>query len=255
MLFICNNSLVFDPGSYEISLIGQPESAITLSAPAVRLLQEFIRNKGCDLSREILIKRVWEEFGFTPSGNNLNKAVSEIRKTIQSLGDRHEYIITVPRFGFRFESEVSSQLKQSLLLSEPENTPVPQIKAENGKRLPVRWKKYLSLTALFVAVAGLVVAINRPKSITAPATLKPVAEKIGHCRIWLINDHGRPLVLAKMAPLLEENNVACQREAYDVYYFSARFTIAAADEVFIGACPLSTGSLCKTIRFKSGAEQ
>ena len=80
MFFICNNSLLFDPEAHAISIVGQPESVLTLSAPAVRLLQEFIRHKGRDLSREELITRVWEEFGFTPSGNNLNKAVSELRK-------------------------------------------------------------------------------------------------------------------------------------------------------------------------------
>ncbi len=81
MFFICNNSLLFDPEAHAISLVGQPESVLTLSAPAVRLLQEFIKHKGHDLSREELITRVWEEFGFTPSGNNLNKAVSELRKS------------------------------------------------------------------------------------------------------------------------------------------------------------------------------
>jgi DNA-binding winged helix-turn-helix (wHTH) protein len=100
MFFICNNSLLFDPEAHAISIVGQPESVLTLSAPAVRLLQEFIKHKGRDLSREELITRVWEEFGFTPSGNNLNKAVSELRKSFQSLGDRHEFIVTVPRLDF-----------------------------------------------------------------------------------------------------------------------------------------------------------
>ncbi|MCD5281057.1 winged helix-turn-helix domain-containing protein [Enterobacter roggenkampii] len=86
MFFICNNSLLFDPEAHEISIVGQPESVLTLSAPAVRLLQEFIRHKGRDLSREELITRVWEEFGFTPSGNNLNKAVSELRKKLPRPG-------------------------------------------------------------------------------------------------------------------------------------------------------------------------
>jgi hypothetical protein len=97
MFFICNNSLLFDPEAHAISIVGQPESVLTLSAPAVRLLQEFIRHKGRDLSREELITRVWEEFGFTPSGNNLNKAVSELRKSFHALGDSHDYIVTVPR--------------------------------------------------------------------------------------------------------------------------------------------------------------
>lgn len=49
MFFICNNSLLFDPEAHAISIVGQPESVLTLSAPAVRLLQEFIRHKGRDL--------------------------------------------------------------------------------------------------------------------------------------------------------------------------------------------------------------
>jgi DNA-binding winged helix-turn-helix (wHTH) protein len=114
MFFICNNSLLFDPEAHAISIVGQPESVLTLSAPAVRLLQEFIRHKGRDLSREELITRVWEEFGFTPSGNNLNKAVSELRKSFHALGDSHDFIVTVPRFGFRFDADVIFQPAESV---------------------------------------------------------------------------------------------------------------------------------------------
>lgn len=114
MFFICNNSLLFDPESHAISLVGQPESVLTLSAPAVRLLQEFIKHRGRDLSRDELIARVWEAFGFTPSGNNLNKAVSELRKSFQSLGEGHEFIVTVPRYGFRFEADVIFQPRENI---------------------------------------------------------------------------------------------------------------------------------------------
>lgn len=55
MFFICNNSLLFDPEAHTVSVVGQPESVLTLSAPAVRLLQEFIRHKGSELSREEFI--------------------------------------------------------------------------------------------------------------------------------------------------------------------------------------------------------
>jgi hypothetical protein len=47
----------------------------------------------------------------------------------------------------------------------------------------------------------------------------------------------------------------CQQEEYDIYYFSARLTLSAADEVFIGACPVNKSSLCKSIRYKSGPEE
>ncbi|WP_264883035.1 winged helix-turn-helix domain-containing protein [Enterobacter roggenkampii] len=136
MFFICNNSLLFDPEAHAISIVGQPESVLTLSAPAVRLLQEFIRHKGRDLSREELITRVWEEFGFTPSGNNLNKAVSELRKSFHALGDSHDYIVTVPRFGFRFDADVIFKPVESVT---PEVSQ-PSVEQPSGyKRLSKKW--------------------------------------------------------------------------------------------------------------------
>ena len=116
-------------------------------------------------------------------------------------------------------------------------------------------KKWAIVAVLIVAALGTSLYFSRQQGIFIPAKLKPVKEKIALCSIWIVNDHGRPLVLSKLAERLEANNVACEREAYDIYYFSARFTISAADEVFIGACPVSQTSLCKTIRYKSGAQK
>ncbi|UOZ19859.1 winged helix-turn-helix domain-containing protein [Enterobacter asburiae] len=251
MFFICNNSLLFDPEAHAISLVGQPESVLTLSAPAVRLLQEFIKHKGHDLSREELITRVWEEFGFTPSGNNLNKAVSELRKSFQSLGEGHEFIVTVPRYGFRFDAEVIFQPGENI----PSVDPQPSVAPQEVKPQRASMKKWAIVAVLIVAALGTSLYFSRQQGIFIPAKLKPVKEKIARCSIWIINDHGRPLVLSKLAERLEANNVACGREEYDIYYFSARFTISPADEVFIGACPVSKTSLCKTIRYKSGAQK
>lgn len=254
MLFICNNSLLFNPEAHEISIVGQPESVLTLSAPAARLLQEFIRNKGRDLSREELIARVWEAFGFTPSGNNLNKAVSELRKSFHALGDSHEFIVTVPRFGFRFDADVFYQPVESTAsgVSQPALKTVAE-KPSGFTRLSKRG--WLVLAVLTASAVGAGLYFSRQLEITAPVTLKPVNEKIVGCRLWLVNDDGRPLVLPQLAALLKQNDVECEREEYNIYYFSAHFSLAAADEMFIGACPVSETSQCKTIRYKSGAEE
>lgn len=251
MFFICNNSLLFDPEAHAISLVGQPESVLSLSAPAVRLLQEFIKHKGRDLSREELIARVWEEFGFTPSGNNLNKAVSELRKSFQSLGEGHEFIVTVPRYGFRFEADVIFQPGENIPSADLQPSSATQeVKPQRAPR-----KIWAIVAVLIVAALGAALYFSRQQWIFVPAKLKPVKEKIARCSIWIINDHGRPLVLSKLAERLEASNVACEREEYDIYYFSARFSLSAADEVFIGACPASQSSLCKTIRYKGGVQQ
>ena len=198
-----------------------------------------------------MIARVWEEFGFTPSGNNLNKAVSELRKSFQSLGEGHEFIVTVPRYGFRFEADVIFQPGENIPSADLQPSSATQeVKPQRAPR-----KIWAIVAVLIVAALGAALYFSRQQWIFVPAKLKPVKEKIARCSIWIINDHGRPLVLSKLAERLEASNVACEREEYDIYYFSARFSLSAADEVFIGACPASQSSLCKTIRYKGGAQQ
>lgn len=61
--------------------------------------------------------------------------------------------------------------------------------------------------------------------------------------------------MSKIARLLDANNVMCQQDEYDIYYFSERLTLSAADEIFIGACPVNDSRPCKSIRYKSGPEE
>lgn len=170
MFFICNNSLLFDPEAHTVSVVGEPESVLTLSAPAVRLLQEFIRHKGSELSREELITRVWQEFGFTPSGNNLNKAISELRKSFQALGEHHELIVTIPRYGFRFDADVIFQPAQNIDTSAPQ----PQLQKAEKRKQPPRLKWWLIFTALLASVFGIGIIIRQQQNITTPVRLKPI---------------------------------------------------------------------------------
>jgi hypothetical protein len=74
-------------------------------------------------------------------------------------------------------------------------------------------KKWAIVAVLIVAALGTSLYFSRQQGIFIPAKLKPVKEKIARCSIWIINDHGRPLVLSKLAERLEANNVACGRRS------------------------------------------
>ncbi|MCM7587334.1 hypothetical protein M8S10_00700 [Enterobacter chuandaensis] len=161
--------------------------------------------------------------------------------------------MTIPRHGFRFVADVIFQPAQAVQPAEPQSLSVVAQPEAKRQRFSLKWG--VAAAVLLASALGLGLLFNQQQKIVIPMKPTPVAQKIAGCSIWLINDNGRPLVLSKLAALLEENNVACEREAYNIYYFSARFNLAAADEVFIGACPVSTTSLCKTIRYKSGAEK
>lgn len=256
MFFMLSNSLVFDPNTQKLSLAGQPESAVKLSAPAVRLLLEFIRNREKELSRDMLITRVWQDFGYTPSGNNLNKAVSEIRKAFQSLGVHTSPIVTLPGKGFYFDTDVVAQkhLDKTVAIE-----PVPPPKTKTKKT----WKERLRLsTHRPYCIAALVVStliggsyLLSEYAMNIPRIMRLPNENFEQCTVWWISTPEKPIVLSKLPSLLSENNLDCQRDKYDIYYFSARFPLTSADEIFIGSCPKSKKGLCKTIRYKSGVEK
>ncbi|WP_226938247.1 winged helix-turn-helix domain-containing protein [Klebsiella aerogenes] len=249
---------MFNPETHTISLFEQPESSIMLSASAVRLLQEFIRHNGEDLSREMLITHVWESFGFTPSGHNLSKTVSELRKIFQTLGESRNVIVTVPRFGFRFEADVTCYTTQQdtrTKMDIPIRNEKPTYKKRKVSRLGLRIGKLLILVVVLFILAGVSVSHFRRTSFTVPIRLAPENKKIGNCHIWMINVQEQPFSSSKMAKLLEENNIICQRDVYNIYYFSSSFTFVDVNEVFIGACPENKDSLCKTIRYKNGVRK
>ncbi|MGK4353196.1 winged helix-turn-helix domain-containing protein [Enterobacter sichuanensis] len=238
MIFIFNNWLLFDSDEKTLCIVGQPESLLTLSMPAVRLLKEFIKNRGCVLGKEDLITRVWDDYGFKPSGSNLNRTISELRKSFHTLDENHEYIVTVPRIGFRFEADIIVQNVKSELPEKTFVTP-PQ--------------KKLIYTILIVSFLLMVWVFSRQPDINKAVNIKLVNEKIARCRFWMVNDNVQPLVLPEISKILRDNNVECEHEDYNLYYIRSNFSIHAANEKFIGACPVTKNKLCKTIRYKSGA--
>ncbi|ENZ5481024.1 hypothetical protein P805_03138 [Serratia marcescens BIDMC 44] len=254
MFFMLSNALIFDPDTQKISLPGQPDSAVTLSSPAVRLLLEFIRNRGEELSRETLITRVWQDFGYTPSGNNLNKAVSEIRKAFQSLGVHVSPIVTVPGKGFYFDADVVGQ-KHPAKTAAIEPVPPPKTTKPLKKRLSFSTPRPYCLAALLVSTLMGVGYFLSEYAMKSSKTIKLPNEKFEQCTVWRINAPERPIALSKLPILLSENNLDCQRDKYEIYYFSTRFPLTNADEIFIGFCPENKKNLCKTIRYKSGIEK
>lgn len=106
MIYIINKTAVFSFELKRLSLYQDNESYVMLSNQATRLLVELIQKNGITLTREHLLKKVWEDYGATPSNNNLYMAVSELRKAFRHLGMTEEFIITIPKTGFLFETEI-----------------------------------------------------------------------------------------------------------------------------------------------------
>lgn len=113
-------------------LADEKEIFVELSNPATRLLVMFIKNNKVNLSRDDLLKNVWEDYGFTSSYSLLSNHVSELRKAFTSIGLITDVIITVPRIGFKLDIDV---VLHSQPAQPPQDTSTPAMAlTENGKK-------------------------------------------------------------------------------------------------------------------------
>lgn len=112
MKYIINHQITFCNESRTISLLDNTENSLVLSAPASRLLLTLVVNSNVPLKREYLLSTVWEDYGFTASGSNLNNYISELRKSLAQLAPEFAGIVTIPKIGFQFTANIETSLRQ-----------------------------------------------------------------------------------------------------------------------------------------------
>ena len=78
-------------------------AVIPLPPKAVQVLLELVRQPGMVVSKQDLMNTVWHETFVEEA--NLNQMMFLLRRALTDVGER-EYIVTVPRRGYRFTSEV-----------------------------------------------------------------------------------------------------------------------------------------------------
>ncbi|WP_051916663.1 MULTISPECIES: winged helix-turn-helix domain-containing protein [unclassified Serratia (in: enterobacteria)] len=99
MKYIIDKKLILDSDEKTLFLAESPEEYVEIGAVSARLFVEMLENiAGVD--REYLLDTVWSNHGLRPSNNNLNNHISQLRKSISSLIDFDDLIVTLPKKGF-----------------------------------------------------------------------------------------------------------------------------------------------------------
>ncbi|KFK91790.1 MULTISPECIES: winged helix-turn-helix domain-containing protein [unclassified Serratia (in: enterobacteria)] len=120
MKYRFNDSVLFDADAGTLGPSDLSDDPIPLSNPTKRLLLLLIAQHGEPVNREVIFKKVWDDYGMISSNNNLNQCVSKLRRVIKVMGIDDEVIATVPKLGF--------MLRQEILIesSEADNEPFTQ---------------------------------------------------------------------------------------------------------------------------------
>lgn len=90
-------------GFYHNELQKEP---ISIPSPAARLLSFLIKNKGKVVEREVLLQKVWDDYGMQASNNNLNQCLSTLRRIIKGMGVEKSIIETIPKVGLRIAEDI-----------------------------------------------------------------------------------------------------------------------------------------------------
>ena len=87
------------------------DEPVHLTLKAFAVLRVLVENAGHVVEKEALIRQVWHD-AFVED-DNLTQAVCDLRRVLGESRDRHEYIRTVHRRGYRFIAAVSVENEES----------------------------------------------------------------------------------------------------------------------------------------------
>lgn len=90
--------LFFDP---ERRIISNGEKELLLTHNMARCLLVLLNHRGAVVSKEILLKEVWEKNGVIVTDTSIRQTLSQLRKSFISLNINEELIYTIPRQGYK----------------------------------------------------------------------------------------------------------------------------------------------------------
>ena len=136
--------IVLDPDAFAVEKSGQ---VLALEPKSIRLLLYLVQNRSRAVSKEELLRSVWEDVSV--SDNSLARLVAQLRKALGDDAKIARYIETVPTIGYRFIAEVVELPARAPL------TPAPPVVAPGpaAQRSPWPAAAGLALAVLVILVA------------------------------------------------------------------------------------------------------
>jgi len=99
-------------GSFEFDFtvkeLRQSGMRIRLSASQIRLLTLFLERPAVLITREEIVRALWEDPGVVDVGTGINTAVNRLRKSLNDHPEKPVYIETVIGLGYRFVARVEA---------------------------------------------------------------------------------------------------------------------------------------------------
>lgn len=111
-MFLINNEIYFDPESRKLIV---DDKSLQLTDNMSRCLLVLLLNRGNVVTKETLLKEVWQKNGVIVTETSIRQTLSQLRKAFINIGHNEEIIFTLPRQGYKVSSisENASSEKES----------------------------------------------------------------------------------------------------------------------------------------------
>lgn len=216
MKYRINGQILFDTDSGSLGLEGFPEESLAISNPSKRLLLLLIAHHGEQVSRELIFRKVWDDYGMVSSNNNLNQCVSKLRRVLKTLGIADEVIITVPKVGFMLAHNITLE-KDEAAIAPPQSVALEQGEVRTvsrraaGRRL--RFGVALGALLLLVICVGIWL-IYRNSAVRQERLIG----EVNSCKVFLSAPraamHGNAQQVNDMLAYINANPQRCQNDEY-----------------------------------------
>lgn len=142
-------------------ILEQNGERIRLTPKVIDTLFVLVERAPQVVSKEELMQAVWPDVTVVESG--LTRNLSALRKALEDSGSENVYFETIPRRGYRFLAEVTTESAPSLVTVPPEPVPVT----------PQPSSPWLRIAAGAAALIVLIALLFRPDRILADHPVSP----------------------------------------------------------------------------------
>jgi DNA-binding winged helix-turn-helix (wHTH) protein len=239
MKYTINLIIVFDPKHRTLTLNNNSQTAIELSNRSCRVLNEFIKNYRIDLSRDALLKNVWEDYGLPPSNASLNNCISELRKAFVNLGIETSIIITLPKIGFKMEASVHptpEQKTNAKTKGEEEPNFIEEIPTGNFPIVVANRPQKKLMLLYLLALLGVFGIIGTTLLFWMPSTQVKLIGIYKECNIYSIDNETPIDAELKAKQIIESKKLNCNQTSQDIFYTEERPDNDLFKITFLAAC-------------------
>ncbi|MBD8109065.1 transcriptional regulator [Erwinia persicina] len=238
MKYIINDKFIFNPNDLVLFDSKHPEIVTKIKKPVGRLLLELLHNNKINVSRDYLLEKVWSTNMFTASNAGLNNYISELRKAFSLVGCEDDIIITLPKFGFRFEADVASYSlsedhSDDINLSNDAEPSEPDEKIQPKKSFPPKAIKFLLIASgIMVIIIFLWMVLKKDEV----HRLEKIA-KVGQCDIYSMSKvYFKDETISYIKKTLDHEGFDCTNRQLDVFYIEDRINRKRVRADLVSVC-------------------